>query len=45
MPFLYREKGLAIINPTLAKQWYPNKNGDLRPKYVTTKSNMKVWWP
>ena len=35
---------LATVNPNLAKQWHPTKNGDLTPQMVTKGSNKKVWW-
>ena len=35
---------LATINPELAKEWHPTKNGDLTPYDVTTGSSKKVWW-
>ena len=35
---------LATINPPLADQWHPTKNGDLKPTDVTSKSGKKVWW-
>ena len=35
---------LATINPELAAQWHPTKNGNLRPTQVTANSNRKVWW-
>ena len=35
---------LATINPKLAAQWHPTKNGNLRPTQVTANSNRKVWW-
>ena len=35
---------LATINPELAAQWHPIKNGDLKPTQVTVDSNKKVWW-
>ena len=35
---------LANLNPDLAKQWHPTKNGDLTPKNVSNNSNKKVWW-
>jgi hypothetical protein len=35
---------LQKINPTLSKQWHPNKNGNLTPKDVTPSINRKVWW-
>lgn len=41
------EKGvndLATVNPELAAQWHPTKNGDLKPADVTAGSKKKVWW-
>lgn len=35
---------LATINPELAKQWHPTKNGDLKPTQFTICSGKKVWW-
>ena len=35
---------LATINPKLAKEWHPTKNGDLTPQMVTANSGKKVWW-
>ena len=35
---------LQTLNPELAKQWHPIKNGDLTPSDVTTGSNKNVWW-
>lgn len=35
---------LAAINPELAKEWHPSKNGDLAPTSITPGSNRKVWW-
>ena len=35
---------LEKINPKLAKQWHPIKNGKLTPKDVTPCSDQKVWW-
>ncbi len=35
---------LATLNPELAKQWHPNRNGPLTPSDVTTSSGRKVWW-
>ena len=37
-------KSLAEVNPELAKQWHPTKNGDLTPFDLTVGSNKKVWW-
>ena len=35
---------LATVNPNLALEWHPTKNGDLKPTQVTVSSNKKVWW-
>ena len=35
---------LATLNPTLAKEWHPILNGDLKPSDVTVGSGKKVWW-
>ena len=35
---------LQTLNPSLAKEWHPNKNDDLRPNDVTVGSRKKVWW-
>jgi len=38
------ETDLATINPELAKEWHPTKNGNLKTQDVTSHSHMKVWW-
>ena len=35
---------LETVNPELASQWHPTKNGALTPQDVTVGSNKKVWW-
>ena len=35
---------LQTLNPSLAKEWHPTKNGTLTPKDVTRSSSKKVWW-
>jgi hypothetical protein len=35
---------LQTVNPRLAKEWHPNKNGSLTPKDVTPGSHARVWW-
>ena len=35
---------LATVNPQLASEWHPTKNGDKSPCAVTAGSNIKVWW-
>ena len=32
------------INPKLAKEWHPTKNGDLTPEDVLPGSHKKRWW-
>ena len=35
---------LATMNPELAVQWHPTKNGKLTPQDVTSGSTKNVWW-
>ena len=35
---------LATVNPELAKEWHPTKNGDLKPSDVSGWGHQKVWW-
>jgi hypothetical protein len=35
---------LASLHPELAKEWHPDKNGDLKPDQVVAGSNKKFWW-
>ena len=35
---------LETINPEVAREWHPTKNGDLSPLDVSPGSNKKVWW-
>ncbi|MBR2742254.1 MAG: zinc-ribbon domain-containing protein [Clostridia bacterium] len=35
---------LATLNPELAKEWHPSKNGKLTAFDVTPSSGKKVWW-
>ena len=35
---------LQTVNPELAKQWHPTKNGNLKPTNVMANSNKIVWW-
>ena len=37
-------KTLAVRFPDIAKEWHPNKNGDLTPYDVTDGSGKVVWW-
>ncbi len=38
------EKSLKKLNPEIAKEWHPTKNGSLTPDSVFNQSNKKVWW-
>jgi hypothetical protein len=38
------DNNLAAVNPVLAKEWHPTRNGVLRPQDVLPKSNRKIWW-
>jgi len=35
---------LATRDPAVAKQWHPNRNGDLDPRAVAVYSNRKAWF-
>jgi Probable Zinc-ribbon domain len=35
---------LATLNPEIAAEWHPTKNGDLTPEQVVLKSDKRVWW-
>ena len=35
---------LATLNPILAQEWHPTKNGGLSPKDICGHSGKKVWW-
>lgn len=39
-----KENSLTVINPKLASEWHPIKNGKLTPDYVSAYSNKKAWW-
>ncbi len=39
-----RSNCLATINPHLAKEWHPTKNGNLTPFDVPINSHKKLWW-
>lgn len=38
------QNDLATVNPDLAAEWHPTKNGPLLPSQVTYGSSKKVWW-
>lgn len=35
---------LETLDPKLAKEWHPTKNGNLLPSQITVGSGKKVWW-
>ena len=37
-------KSLAETHPEVARQWHPQKNGELTPFNFTRGQNIKVWW-
>ncbi|MBP3630740.1 MAG: zinc-ribbon domain-containing protein, partial [Clostridia bacterium] len=39
-----KETSLLYTNPTLAKEWNYEKNGNLKPEHFMPNSNKKVWW-
>lgn len=39
-----KEASLLSVNPKLASEWHPTKNGSLRPEYYSPNSNKRVWW-
>ena len=38
------DNDLATVNPEIASQWHPTKNGQLKPYDVTDGSAKRVWW-
>ena len=44
MPKATDQYNLSVVNPGLAKEWHPSRNGDLTPRNVTPGSGKKVWW-
>ncbi len=38
------DNNLLAVNPELARQWHPKKNGELKPDGVTAGSKKAVWW-
>ncbi|WP_198319204.1 zinc-ribbon domain-containing protein [Arenibacter algicola] len=39
-----QSNSLATLNPEIAKQWHPSKNGSLTPNDVGIGSNKRIWW-
>ncbi len=42
--FTEKENSLLFANPEIANEWNYEKNGSLRPEYIASNSNKKVWW-
>ena len=38
------EKSLSQINPQLASEWHPTKNGELKATHLAANSSRIVWW-
>lgn len=38
------EKSLLTMNPVLASEWHPTKNGILTPNEAFSNSSKKIWW-
>jgi hypothetical protein len=39
-----KDNCLQNLNPSLAAEWHPKKNGSLTPKCITPGSSKRVWW-
>jgi len=39
-----KDNSLLVINPELAKEWHPLKNGSLKPQNVRPNSHKEIWW-
>lgn len=39
-----KDNCLAMVNPKLAKEWHPTKNGYVTPENVTPGSGRMFWW-
>lgn len=39
-----RENSLTGKRPDLAKQWHPDKNGELTPDNIAASSSKNIWW-
>ncbi len=35
---------LQVINPRIASEWHPTKNGAVMPAQVTSNSTKQIWW-
>lgn len=43
-PSFLKENSLATKYPEIAKQWHPNKNGELTPSMFLCGSGYNAWW-
>jgi hypothetical protein len=41
---LAKSNSLGTVNPELAKEWHPTKNGELTPFDVLPSTNRRIWW-
>ena len=39
-----KTNSFQLLNPSIAIEWHPTKNGDLKPRDFTVGSQKKVWW-
>jgi len=39
-----QQNSLAAVNPELAKQWHPDRNGSVSPADIRPRSSQKIWW-
>jgi len=39
-----KTNSLAAVEPEIARQWHPTKNGALNPRDVSCGSGKRVWW-
>jgi hypothetical protein len=39
-----RTNSIQHLMPSLAREWHPTRNGQLRPEHVTVSSGRMIWW-
>ena len=39
-----KEKSLAFLYPEIAKEWYQERNGNLKPENILPGTSLCVWW-
>ena len=39
-----KTNNLKVLYPTIAKQWHPTKNGNVKPEEISANSNKSFWW-